>query len=364
MPDAVNPWTGRWKRVLLRDALIAVLALVVLEAGLRRVDPRYRGHLFDAEFSGGHPIAVNSAGFRGPELPAAKRPGELRLLALGDSTTFGTGVAWEETWPERSGRALAQALGRTVTPINSGVPAASLEDMTFALNGPWGGTRPDDVVLAVSANMVSLGWIRREREAAVPVHVLPSPETTASRGYRLKTSARRLSSRFCLPSFVMLNGERAMYAIGLQDHRIDAEAPYGPMLAHGWRQVGLDPTLAEMAWSRFERDLARLRDAVQARGARFWVTTIPCRFMLTSDWSDNEKFVPRERLSVVPSERVERICAGLGIPTIDAVKALREARSASGGSAPLYRQADYVHLDAEGHRALGEAIALRIAKDR
>lgn len=357
-----RPRTRRLARALLRDALLVILALVLLEAGLRRLDPRYRQHLFDADFSGGFPVALNAQGFRGPELPSGRKPGEFRLLALGDSTTFGTGVAWEEAWPQAGGRKLAETLGRTVTPINAGVPAASLQDLRFAVKGAWGETRPDAVVLAVSANMVSFGWIRREREGAMPVHVLPSDELRASRSYQVKTGARRLWSRSCLPSFFLLNGERAMYALGLQDHLVDATAPYGAMLAHGWRQVGLDPAIGESAWGLFERDLAALRDAVGARGAKFYVTTIPCRFMLTEDRGDNEKFVPRKRLTVVPSERVERICSGLGIPVIDGAAALREARAAD-GSASLYLQADYAHLDPAGHRALGEAVARRMAKD-
>lgn len=348
-------------RRLLRDALILLVVFGGLEAGLRAADPRYRQHLFDADFTGGFPVAVNAQGFRGPDVAAAKRPGELRVLALGDSTTFGTGVPWEDAWPQAGGRRLAETLKRTVTPINAGVPAASLEDLTFAVNGAWGETKPDAVVLAVGANMVSFGWIRRERDAALPVHVRPSDEQLASRGYRVKTAARRAWSRWCVPSFLLLNGERATYALGLRDHRIDAAAPYGAMLAHGWRQVGLDPALAEHAWGRFERDLARIRDAVRARGARFYVTTLPCRFMLTADRVDNEKFVPRNRLTIDPVERAERICAGLGIPVIDAAGALRQARA--DGKGPLYLQSDYAHLDAEGHRALGDAVARRLAKD-
>lgn len=46
-----------------------------------------------------HEVRVNALGLRGPELPEVRDPDELRVLALGDSTTFGQGVAEEDTLP-------------------------------------------------------------------------------------------------------------------------------------------------------------------------------------------------------------------------------------------------------------------------
>ena len=43
---------------------------------------------------------INHLGYRGPEVRAARRPGTLRLLALGDSTTFGLGVGESQRWSE------------------------------------------------------------------------------------------------------------------------------------------------------------------------------------------------------------------------------------------------------------------------
>lgn len=58
-------------------------------------------------------VDTNSLGLRGPE-PA---PGGTRVLAVGDSVTFGWGVADDESWPAR----LSGELGVTV--LNGGVPA-------------------------------------------------------------------------------------------------------------------------------------------------------------------------------------------------------------------------------------------------
>ena len=60
-------------------------------------------------------VSTNSQGFRGPEIKKTKSG--LRILCLGDSVTFGWGVAQEESYPAL----LASSLGAEV--INAGVPA-------------------------------------------------------------------------------------------------------------------------------------------------------------------------------------------------------------------------------------------------
>jgi lysophospholipase L1-like esterase len=47
----------------------------------------------------GHDLAINSIGMRDVERSYAKPPGAFRIVALGDSHTFGWGVAREETYP-------------------------------------------------------------------------------------------------------------------------------------------------------------------------------------------------------------------------------------------------------------------------
>ena len=60
-------------------------------------------------------VSTNAQGFRGPELQETKS--STRILCLGDSVTFGWGVAQEESYPAL----LAQSLSLEV--INAGVPA-------------------------------------------------------------------------------------------------------------------------------------------------------------------------------------------------------------------------------------------------
>ena len=51
----------------------------------------------DREFLGLY--SINSEGFRGPEFMKNKPDNTYRIIAVGESTTFGTGVTYENTWP-------------------------------------------------------------------------------------------------------------------------------------------------------------------------------------------------------------------------------------------------------------------------
>jgi lysophospholipase L1-like esterase len=51
---------------------------------------------------------TNRWGFRGPDVPRRKPPGSFRIVVVGDSIAMGQGVAYENTYVARLGRALAQ----------------------------------------------------------------------------------------------------------------------------------------------------------------------------------------------------------------------------------------------------------------
>jgi lysophospholipase L1-like esterase len=76
------------------------------------------GHIRDAAIR--FTFSTNSRGLRGPEVP--RRKGAFRILALGDSTTFGLGVNDDETWPAVLESLLREKTGRPVEVINAGVP--------------------------------------------------------------------------------------------------------------------------------------------------------------------------------------------------------------------------------------------------
>ncbi|HET7746310.1 MAG TPA: GDSL-type esterase/lipase family protein [Vicinamibacteria bacterium] len=95
----------------------------------------------------------NALGFRGPEVSPTPKPGVLRVLALGGSTTYGAAVDHpSQSWPLQLEARLRQSLTRPVEVINGGLAGA----MTPELLAHWvfrnRYLRPHVVVIHVGGN--------------------------------------------------------------------------------------------------------------------------------------------------------------------------------------------------------------------
>jgi lysophospholipase L1-like esterase len=99
----------------------------------------------------GEAIHVDAAGLRGPEIGRAAAS-VTRVLVLGDSFTFGVGVAEEDAFPAALGRALARESGAAVEVLNGGVPGYNLFQETRALAIRVAALAPDFVVLGFLEN--------------------------------------------------------------------------------------------------------------------------------------------------------------------------------------------------------------------
>ena len=91
-------------------------------------------------------VSTDEAGLRlTPEAPT----GAPRVLALGDSTTFGYGAADDETWPAHLARILAEEAVRI---DNAGVPGHSAFQGTRAFEGRWRANAYDVVIITFGYN--------------------------------------------------------------------------------------------------------------------------------------------------------------------------------------------------------------------
>jgi lysophospholipase L1-like esterase len=350
---------ARALRFVLRDAAVILIVLAAAEIVLRFVGPEYQRNLYDRDFTGSQPIGLNDQGYRGPVTPPARQGDELRILCLGDSTTFGTGVGAPDAWPFQLAEALRARTPRPVSAMNVAFEGASLRTMQLAYHNQWAAYHPDAVALLTSGNMVSLAWMQRNDAASQPNYFRgPNNE---SRLDRMEDEANRAFHKLRLPAFLSLNTQRGLYWLGVLNHNINPDMPAGAMLAHGWRQGGLSDSEAEDAWNVFARDLRQFRDDVAQHGEVLVVAYAPTRFDVSDSVFDNEKNVPRGRFTIDPNLRFLRICAELQIPHLDAMQAVRQQRREievrDHRLASMYIPFDYAHLDRDGHHALAEAFA-------
>lgn len=348
------------RQTLLID-LAALFALAAtLEVVLRVAAPIYGRQLFDNEYTGSFPMQMNAEGYRGQLVPKDKQPGELRILALGDFITFGTGVPAEKAWPAQLGEQLHASTGRPVVAMNGGVEGSSLEDFIYAWDRQWASYHPDVVVLAMTGNLLPFEVIAGTKRF-LPAERFAAYHPALSRLQEIKLELNRDLHLFCVPSMVSIETQRLLYWQGLLNHNVEPRAPYGVLLAHGWRQGDLDPAVPGTAWERLATSIGQLAQRVDASGARLVLTYIAPRFTLTSDASDNQKNVPVERFSIDPVERSRQLAADLGIRYVDARAALIAGRQRIEAEehrpAPMYIFFDYSHPNEDGHRAIAQALA-------
>jgi lysophospholipase L1-like esterase len=128
---------------------------------LRAEDPEMsHRHRPNAEaFLMGVDVKINSLGLRDHEISVQKPAGTYRIVVLGDSTTFGWGVPFEQTYPkliEKSLNARPPAGGWTnYEVINTGIGNYNTAQELASLKDRWLVLKPD---------MVLIGWYINDAE--------------------------------------------------------------------------------------------------------------------------------------------------------------------------------------------------------
>lgn len=178
-PGSIDARRGRRRRAFACAAFATgvLLALLVAEVGLRlrgvagspkrhfrpgiyAADPElgwallpgYRG--VHVEYAFEAPTTTNPQGWRTPTWDAARAARKVRVLALGDSCTFGRGVGDDETWPARL-EARLRAAGVDAAVFDSGVPGFDTVQEEGALARLLPIVRPTHVVVAWLPNDVT-----------------------------------------------------------------------------------------------------------------------------------------------------------------------------------------------------------------
>jgi len=176
----------------------------------------------------GKPVIVNSLGLRTPEI-GSKQPGEYRILSLGESSTFGMGVANDETYSAQLQKMLDERVqSRPVTVINAGLSAySSYQSLTYLkLRGLE--LKPDLILFYHEVNDYLPSTIRDTEMNEVGV-LRTDKELYGSRLRRINSMLERYSALYRFLAFSYAN-----YKIG-QLNRDKIENPIG--------EIGLPPQL-------------------------------------------------------------------------------------------------------------------------
>ncbi|MEQ9570152.1 MAG: hypothetical protein RLN75_08175 [Longimicrobiales bacterium] len=239
---------------------------------------------------------ANEQGFRSPYTRAEFAAGERRVVVLGDSFTFGTGVDSEDSWPALIDRRLADA-----TVYNMGMPGVGVDQM-WRIYAEYGA--------ALEPHVVVLGFVDQDWDRSM--------------------TAFRLPEGLSKPTFTLEGGAlRALTADDRPGHnrlRLERNSGVWGLVRLGSRGLGRVAPVG--AWWRVNAAvLDTLAAEVRDRGARLIVVRIPNR-------------------GVPGFPQLARHLSARGVAYLDLTEPEREEW--------FFRTDD--HIDEDGHRFVAESV--------
>jgi lysophospholipase L1-like esterase len=323
------------KRITL-CVLLAALTLFTIEVGCRALEPgplRLRdefpyiadqvlGQLHkpssDKSWRGSH-FGINAQGFRGPELKSSSSPKLFRILCIGDSLTFGTGVEEADTWPRQLEALLRERVKeRDVEVVNLSVEGWSSAQYRDA----WARFGPELV-----PDLVIFGWSVNDLPGTsvhLRAHAYPDSPPAQDSLSKLKPAAmmRHFSSEWT--------------------HRRREER---------WEELRDELTLALGPWRQnatpsIREELAPLVEEVRASGAKPVLLSFPYEFQLRSAAAD-----------LAPAGTLKMCCSGLDVPFLSMATTYRAyIQMESPGLAPLFQRGTLCQPTETGHEMVAESV--------
>lgn len=187
----------------------------------------------DAVFLGYY--RLNGRGWRGPQVPQRGPDGAARVVAFGDSCTFGFGVGEESSWPRQLERMAAVLLAGepAVEVVNAGVPGYSTWQNRLQLGQDLLALEPDLLVLFTSGHNDITGHKgRTDAEATAHNRSFAAP-LQRTRLWRLLSAAPAEDDREVVPPGVPGIGWRvgpAETSLNLDDMARQAAAAGVPLV--------------------------------------------------------------------------------------------------------------------------------------
>lgn len=283
-------------------------------------------------------VTTNSLGFRGHEVASPKPRGRFRIVAIGDSVTFGWGVNDTETFCSQLEQLLARRFpGRDVDVVNLGVGGYDTHQEVALLRRTVSRLQPDLVLVGFYSNDVP--------------EALGDQESAASVGTRLGSADRQTGGVLHLnpapTSFLdaQMRKSRAIYTVGRVVKRLAHRGEWG---RSGFSLEldllnGRDSAELNTAWGRVAKQLNDLRSMAMSAGFSVSIVVLPPREQVMGVY-------PHARFQ----SRLRAIAEQLGFSVIDPLPALAKSAADIGA---LFIPYDRNHPSAAGHRVLAESIA-------
>ena len=236
-------------------------------------------------------VTINSVGIRDAEYATNAPKGVYRILALGDSQTFGNGLELADTWPKQLERVLNQNNGGIKYEVlNCGLPGSDTWQHEIILRRLLIEYHPDAVVLAFYVNDVVKSFVPN------PDHQLTSNTLKSRFGYLLKRSAFLMVLRTTFNSI-----QRMM-------------SPDESFLQHQALLKGESNPEFNERWDQVNHSLGSMKKTIDIYSGNFIVASLPRRDQIGGS-------MPAEAFN----KRLQMIVGGHQIPFINMLDPLQQS---------------------------------------
>ena len=291
--------------------------------------PWGKSHVHKANFEGrwdGSWYETNRRGWRGPEFEPTFGPEEFRVIAVGDSCTFGKGVREEDCWPRQLESMLKAEMGPGVQPVvgNMGVNGYSSMHYLQVLKNDGLEVKPDLVVLGYNLN--DFPNIAQKVDHAV----FQQKKLRSSIPYDLRGQLGRLA---------LFRLMRSIY------YDMNREADW----ANAERMARTAPEEASGSSPRMEREAEILGEIVRLSreaGAEVAIFLFPYESMVYLD-----------SYSTGPVDNVRALAARLEVDFIDMVETFRDVANESDPPLSLFIRGDRYHPNERGYQIVARHVA-------
>lgn len=296
------------------------------EIGLLQV-PNQAGYLDDGL------ATINALGLRG-ELPETPKPAnQFRVLAIGDSTTFGWGVDDTDTYGWQLERMFGERRpAANVRVVNAGVSAHNLEDSARLLRYFAPRLEPDLVLVGFFWNDLPHAAVSPDGVPLTSATALESVEEPPQ--FRLGNQPSGLNR--------ILRRSRALYMLRHAWRTTLARSPRASNQVQ-WEMALLEgrrSAVIEQAWREVETILSGIRDLGAASGFEVGVLIMPIRAQVEQSYPD-----------AAYQTRAAAIVSELGLFLIDPL----ERFITHPDPQELFIPYDRMHFSREGNALVAEA---------
>ena len=198
-------------------------------------------------------VITNASGIRGADINLEKSSDVYRILALGDSQTFGNGLEISDTWPKQLETYLNESTaGKRVEVINAGLPGSDTWQHEIIMRRLLPVYQPDAVILLFYVNDVVV-------RPPAPVWSKGSSQIENRISYILKSSSLLLTIR------TVWNSVNQMWS------------PSKGMLQQQALLQGEDTAILSKRWGQVQTSLSNMKKMEDEHNMTFSVAMLPRR---------------------------------------------------------------------------------------